>query len=526
MEQIETVKMISDEHAEDVEDHNDIVEEESQKENISVSPIEPLEDVVEDDYLKELKEKDNTGIYKKLVDVDDIKDELISLPTVPSNVLYSYIQESALIKEELYNKDINVSHGVLTNLNTLPYVVEPGFFKTFIPNKNIKSELAYKEKPIRYEEVNIRGGSKERSALDKIRSVTRVGRNIQAPLWNTGIRITILVPPVNDVYELKKKLRDLNIESDVDTGGLLYSNKKIKLYTEITNFISSYVLDTTLSIPEDKTLYDFVSVEDIALAIVGASLSLYPNGNYVTIACANTTNIINGIPKCNFVANSKVDPRELIKIDTTRVTDTMLDIISRRNSGSVSIEDLEVYKNEYIKNDEYGKIVVPYESSDLIFTLTNPSIGTFIRRGNTWYEDLVSKLYNVGNLTYEAKKEEIDKIIELSVLGTYNSYVTSITVEDEVFTDEETIDSLLNEVSQDNYLYNIYIKQVMNFISYNTIANIGTNNYLCPVCNTRQKDEENVKNIFEMEYIWMDPIAYFLEIMNSKLTKLQKRAVN
>ena len=99
-------------------------------------------------------------------------------------------------------------------------------------------------------------------------------------------------------------------------------------------------------------------------------------------------------------------------------------------------------------------------------------------------------------------------------------------MEGEEFTDEETIDELLNEISQDNYLYNIYMKNIMEFISYNTIANIGTNNFLCPSCNTKQKDEEDVRNIFEMEYVWMDPIAYFLEIMNSKLTKMQKRTTN
>lgn len=477
--------------------------------------------------LTELKEKDNVGVYKNIIPDNEIKDdEIISLPTLPSSILYGYIQDSALIKEELYSKDINTSHAVLTNLGSVPYSVEHGFFKNIVPGDSIKSEMNYKDKTIKFEEVNIRSGNSKRAAIDKIRNVTRVGKNIQVPLWNVGIRITILVPPVNAVYDLKKKLRDLNIESDVDTGGLLFSNKKIKLYKEITEFISKYILDTTLDIPEDKVLYDFVPVQDIALAIVGASLSLYPNGNIVTIACAKTTEIVNGIPKCNFVANSKVDPRDLVKIDSSRVTDVMLDIISRRNSKSVSVQDIELYRNEYIKDESYNKIVVPYDTGDLIFTLGNPVISKFISRGDKWYDDLVSQLYNVGNLTYETKKEEIEKIIELSVLGTYNSYITSIEVDGEVYTDDETIDELLNEISQDNYLYNIYMKRVMEFISYNTLANIGTNNFLCPTCNSKQKDEEEIKNIFEMEYVWMDPIAYFLEIMNSKLTKMQKRTTN
>ena len=531
------VKMVLTEDNDTVEDTNDNPinnTEETSPENVNVEAIvvpdvpkqEDPYDSEEENILKELKGKDNLGIFKEFVGDDDIKDEIIALPTVPSNILYSYVQQSANIKKELYEKDINISHAVLTNLNTLPYAIEPGFFKTFVPNDNIKSKMSYKDKEVKFEEVDIVGGDKKRSAIDKIRKVTRVGKNIQAPLWNTGIRITFIVPPVNDVYELKKKLRDLNIESDIDSGGLLYSNKKIKLYKEITTFISNYILDTTLDIPEDKTLYDFVPIQDIALTIVGASISLYPNGNYVTVACSNTTVIKNNIPKCNFISNAKVDPRELVKIDSSRVTETMLEIISRRNTGSVSVEDLITYRNEYIKDENFNKIVVPYEDSELIFTLANPSISTFIRRGDKWYDDLLSKLYNVGNLTAEAKKDEIDKIIELSVLGTYNSYITSIIVDGETFDDEEAIDEMLNEVSQDNYLYNIYIKHIMNFISYNTIANIGTNNFICPTCNERQKEETNYRQIFEMEYIWMDPIAYFLEIMNSKLTKLQKRTAN
>ena len=475
------------------------------------------------------EEKDVVGIYKNIVEDKDVDDDLIALPTVPSDVLYSYVQNSSTIKEEVYNKDINVSHSVLTNLNTLAYVVEPGFFRGIKPNPDIVNEVNYKDKKIKFEEVNIRSGSKEKSALDKIRSVTRIGKNIQAPLWNTGIRVTILVPPVNEIYELKKKLRDLNIESDIETGGLLFSNKKIKLYTEITTFISSYIMDTTLAVPEDKTLFDFVNVVDIALLIVGTSLSFYPNGNYVTVACTNTTKIINQVPKCNFVANSKVDTKELVKIDNSRITDTMLEIINRRNSGSVTVADLETYRKEFINNNDFFKIIVPYETSDLVFNLAIPDINTFIRRGNVWYDDLVAKLYNVGQMNLETKKNEIDKIIELSVLGVYNSYVISVEIEGELFTDEETIDSLLNEVSQDNYLYNIYLKHIMNFISYITIANIGTNNYLCPLCKTKQKQEEEdgiKKSAFEMEYIWMDPIAYFLEIMNSKLTKMQKRVIN
>lgn len=523
---IESVKIVAGDIIEDTPINNT-------EDVVTTEGIESAENLLEhqdNEYeksLSELKEKDNIGIYKNFITNEELKDEeIISLPTVPNSILYEYIQDSAFIKEELFNKDINTSHAVLTNLGTVPYSVEHGFFRKIKPSDDIKSEIPYKDKFIRFEEVNIRSGNTKRSAIDKIRNVTRVGKNIQLPLWNTGIRITILVPPVNAVYDLKKKLRDLNIESDVDTGGLLYSNKKIKLYKEITEFISKYVFDTTLAIPEDKTLYDFVPVQDIALEIVGASLSLYPNGNIVTIACAKTTDIINGVPKCNFVTNSKVDPRDLVKIDSTRVTDVMLDIISRRNSGSVTVQDLETYRNEYIKDDKYNTIIVPYESGELIFKLSNPVINKFITRGDKWYDDLVSKLYNVGNLTYDAKKEEIEKIIELSVLGTYNSYITSVIVEGEEFTDEETIDELLNEISQDNYLYNIYMKNIMEFISYNTIANIGTNNFLCPSCNTKQKDEEDVRNIFEMEYVWMDPIAYFLEIMNSKLTKMQKRTTN
>lgn len=529
---IKPVKMVPDNN--DLEQHNEIVVKEEVIESGQVeaiiettpSKVSDSYDSEQENYIKELKEKDTTGIYKTIVSDDEIKEELISLPTLPSNILYSYIQESATIKDEQYNKDINIPHTVLTNLGTLPYVIDPAFFKTIVPNKDIKSELTYKDKIVKFEEVNIRGGNKEKAAIDKIRNITRVGKNIQVPLWNTGIRITLIVPPVNAIYDLKKKLRDLNIESDVDAGGLLFSNKKIKLYKDICNFISNYILDTTLDIPEDKTLYDYVSVVDIALTIVGTSLSLYPNGNYVTITCAKSSEIKNGVPKCNYMASSKIDPRDLVKIDSSRVTDTMLDIISRRNSGSVSVDDLITYKNEYIKDTSYNNIVVPYETGDLIFTLELPSINHFLTAGDKWYDELLSQIYNIGNLTYELRKEEIEKIIELSVLGVYNSYVKSVTVEDEIYTDQETIDGCLNEVSQDNYLYNIFMKGVMSFISYHTIANIGTNNFLCPNCKSKQLEEDNIKNIFEMEYIWMDPISYFLEIMNSKLTKMQKRTTN
>lgn len=495
--------------------------------NDVVTNVDNNTEILETKVNEEVIERDIVGIYTNLQEDKNVnEDDLISLPTLPSSELLSYVNASALIKEDLYSKDINVSHSVLTNLNTLQYIVNPKLYSGFVYNKDVfKSEVDYKDKKIKFEEVNIRSSNKENAAIDKIRSITRIGKNIQVPLWNTGIRVTIMVPPINAVYDLKKKIRDLNIESDIDTGGLLFSNKKIKLYKEILTFISSYILDSTLDIPEGKSLYDFIVFEDISLLIIGISLSLYPNGNYVTIVCSKTSEIKNNVPSCNFVTNAKIDPRELVKIDTTRVTDKMLDIISRRNSGSVSVSDLEDYRKEYIKNEDFFKIVVPYESDDLIFNLTNPVISDFLERGLSWYDDLVDSLYNVGSLSLEAKKEEIDKIIELSILGVYNSYIKSIELQNEIFDDNKTLDGLLNEISQDNYLYNIYLKHILNFINYNTIANIGTNNFLCPTCNSLQKDMEEGDR-FSLEYIWMDPITYFLEIMNSKLTKMQKRINN
>ena len=477
----------------------------------------------DNDIVEKEVEYDTNGIYT--LSDEETDDNFISLPTLPSNALLEYIKNSSTIKEETYVKDINTSHAVLTNLNSIPFTVSEEYFKNIKFNNNrYKPNMEYNGKKIQYEEVKLQSSDKKLKAIDRVRSITRIGKNIQIPLWNTGIRVTISVPPINSLYDLKKKLRDLNIEIDTDTGGLLFSNKKIKLYKEILDFISVYILDTTLEIPEDKTLFDYIKVQDIALLIIGISLSLYPNGNNITIACFKTTEIKQGKPSCNFVTSAKIDPKELVKIDTDRVTDKMLEIISRRNSNSVTIEDLETYQNEFILNKNQN-INIEYDIGNLLFNLLNPDINKFISKGGLWYDDIIEKLYGIGNLIENNKKEELEKLIELNLLGSYNSYVNNIVIDDEILEDDDIIFETLNEVTQDNYLYNIFIKEIIEFISYNTIANIGTNNFLCPSCNNKQKTEKT-SNKFEMEYVWLDPLSYFLEIMNSKLIKMQKRTIS
>lgn len=502
-----SVKMIPDE----------IIEEAT----VNISEVENTDEIIEESIEKEI---DTNGIYT-LTEDDDDEENFVSLPTLPSNILLEYIKESGTIKEEIYAKDINTANAVLTNLNSLPFTVSEEYFKNMKYDTNrYKPEMTFESKKIRFEEVNIGSSDKKLKALNKVRSITRIGKNIQIPLWNTGIRVTISVPPINSLYDLKKKLRDLNIEIDTDTGGLLFSNKKIKLYKEILDFINVYILDTTLDIPDDKTLFDYIKVQDIALLIIGISLSLYPNGNNITIACFKSTEIKNGVPLCSFVTNSKIDPRDLVKIDTERVTDKMLEIISRRQSNSVSIEDLETYHNEFILTKD-KTIEIEYDIGTLLFNLQNPDINSFLNKGSLWYDDIIEKLYGIGNLLENNKKEELDKLIELNLLGTYNSYVKSLTIDDETLDEDDIIFETLNEVTQDNYLYNIFIKDIIDFISYNTIANIGTNNFICPKCKEKQKVEKS-KNKFEMEYIWLDPLSYFLEIMNSKLIKMQKRTIS
>ena len=86
--------------------------------------------------------------------------------------------------------------------------------------------------------------------------------------------------------------------------------------------------------------------------------------------------------------------------------------------------------------------------------------------------------------------------------------------EDELDENLDMLTDVLAEYSSDDISLNYFLEKLFNYISSITIAGVAVNTFTCPVCKEKQTEEN--------ELIWLDPITYFLEILDYRFISITR----
>ena len=530
-----------------MENNNDL-------EIVGSEPIDKVEDAVDSQVTEsqtelpvetktettEIKEVKDIGIYKN-VDTNILdKDKLISIPKIPYEQYYLYLNNVNEISKEYMENNVNASLSSYFNVSGMNGTVSKATANGF--SIDSPSVLSREDVIVGPRKVTRTGKTKESRIKSIVSNVISGGQTVQFPLNNSGFQITMTHPGTNELFECRKTLRNLAIDSEINVGGLLYNSTKTRLINHIIDFALEYIQDTTLDFDKGnlgkrdfKQIKKYIDPMDYPFIIACMGMSLTPQGNTTSITCVNTTVIeetkdskgkITKKPKCDYIATATLSVKDTIRLKDERYTETMFDIISRVKSKTVSLDDLKTYQIERMKNmsKDLDKITFSGNGESITFNLYNPNYENYEKVSLAYVTNLENILYGLGDADNEDRDKTLSDLLELNKLSGFIHYLKSVDIGSDTidlvnYVDEEEfnkniseVTEILSEFNSDNLTMNIYLEKLFEFISYSNIASLAVNNFQCPKCKEKQNKDD--------ELIWLDPLNYFLEILDYRFTNI------
>ena len=362
------------------------------------------------------------------------------------------------------------------------------------PDTDFTNEIKYGDKELNLRHINFKqttGVISGATAVARITSLMGVGEITQVPLWHSGFWITIRPPKSADVINIEYELSKNVINLGRQTNTLVFSNSSVLFNKIITEFILKHITETSLKLPADEDILDYIDVRDLNLLVIGMITSMYPRSIPITKSCINSTIIEDDKPKCSFTVQGKLDPKKMIVKDNKRITKEMKEHMSNRTPNSVTVDAVKEYQRLLnLNNDDILKVI--YNENEIVMTLQNPNLKNYIKNGELWINNIISsaeELFTESD-TELIKNSKVSDILKSVIFGIYNTYIAKLETNGVSVIDNETITSILDNISNNKDGYNVYIKAIKKFISNTNIALVATPNYECPECSKLQNEED------------------------------------
>lgn len=354
-----------------------------------------------------------------------------------------------------------------------------------------------------------------------IRAMSHLGLGAlyQAPLYHTGIWVTLKPPTESEIVELNRLMVADKVEFGRYSYGLAYSNMTSFMVDRLVDFAIDHIYDTTAKtdeLPIDQ-LKEFISCQDFPALLHGLVCAMYPNGFQYRRACSNDPE------KCNHVSEELLNVSKLLWVNTAALTDWQKTHMSARKSKSKDKASIVRYKEELKRIQNLTIKVNDDADNGLSVTLRTPSIGEYVDAGHRWIgeiTDVVERALGV-DATNNERNNFIKRHSQATAMRNYIHWVQSIEFGTNTIDDRETIESTFNVFSSDDDIRTNYTAAVIDYIHSSTVVVVGIPVFDCPKCDKVQKSSielVNFKNI-----IPLDVMQLFFALLHQKLGKLVAR---
>lgn len=366
----------------------------------------------------------------------------------------------------------------------------------------------------------------------KITSMLKLGETMYVPLWNSGFWISIVPPQQRDLINLEIQIAKEEVNLGRTTWNYIYSNYAV-IYTRIiTDFIISNIKESTLQKPAEDDYRKYIKMTDLYPLVLGILCCIYPKGLPVTVFCANNTVIgEDGLPTCDYKADVNTDPKKLLVVNRDKLTDKMLEQMSRRLPNSVTVNEALDYQ-ERIRTNATSSVKLTSENDvDIEFEFKIPTIAENIDLGEKWVSTIESKIEDLFTSAdgKDAKDAALNKIADIGILSIYSSFVNSIKTSNEEETIELTqvdlITDTLDKLSIDDNIAKGFIKAVDRYIYDSSISIVAIPNFICPKC--KEEGNKVTKKVGGFkEFIPIEVLKYFLDHVNLRINTVIRRTLS
>lgn len=376
---------------------------------------------------------------------------------------------------------------------------------------------------IKPKKLNLKSNASGKALIiDKINQTMDIGQRVKIPLYHSGFWIAMNPPKADDISKLILKLNNAKISISRASRTLLHTSSKIILEDIIIEFILSRVFYTSLKIPAGVPITKYISIFDKPSLIMAVVASMYPNGHNFTINCKNThiRNKKKISTKCDFTTSGVVDVLETLVVDKSRMTQFMIDTLSKDGKDMVSVSEIERYKQELDdSNDENYNLKVAIRDEELTMRMKHPNIYYYHKDGKKWLSQILDKVDRLLETEVADRDKVISDVIFFNNCNTYKGFITSVKMGDDTNIKDDEIEDVLVALSGSKETQKAFNKVVRRCIERSSISIFGFSNYICPKC--QEKQIEDLKDHPWNTVLPIDPYEYFLELSVSKISNLQ-----
>ena len=402
------------------------------------------------------------------------------------------------------------------------------------PENDYVNHLEFGGAKLNTRTINISTNQKltQESAIARIYGLLGVGEVVQVPLWHSGFWVTIKPIKQKDFINLYTELTNSNVELGRLTNTLIYSNYSVVFTRILTEFIISNITEYTIKLTDDASLLDYIKIQDLFPLANGIISAMYPKGLDIVKSCVNTLKFDSksNEPMCDYSIAAKVDSKKLLWVNRKALDKYMINHMSKRTAGSVSMAEVKEYQSRLKKRSETVITGKSETGVTVKFDISMPLLKDYIEAGERWVNSLIAdteKLYTPQD-TDQDKHTRLTDVIASSRLNTYNSYIEKVTFIDSkgtetTFEKPEAIKEVLDTISGDQTLFIDVLTHISKFISNSSIAIIATPNFTCPKCKSSQTDIEANKPF--SEFIPLNIIENFFDLGGLRKEGLKRKGL-
>lgn len=356
--------------------------------------------------------------------------------------------------------------------------------------------------------------SGERGTL-RFMKFTGLGTVFTVPLWHTGIWLTLKTPSEARLLELYREIMMDKIGLGRANYGLALS-ALVYVYSErVVKMALEQMYSTNLKGYDD--LLDVISCHDVPTIIWGMACAIWNNGFQYERPCSHNPE------KCNYVATERLDVSKLLWVNKNAFTPWQLNLMTRKKSGSVTMEEVARYKSELVHSQERRISIKAANGSEFFMDLNIPTAKQYFEYSNDWANSVVSSVEQ--SLQSEPSETDRNTFIaetaRASIMRQYAHWVSSIIFDDNTISDKPTIESILENLSADDEVRTQYSTQVRKYINDTAVSVIGIPSYKCPNCHGEQKYEPRNESLYSI--IPLDIVNTFFYLHVQKTRSIRSR---
>lgn len=332
---------------------------------------------------------------------------------------------------------------------------------------------------------------------------------------HSGMWLKIHVPRGKDLHNILATQTLNRNQLGYATRGATLSADTALRNMSFLNWLLDRVMATNMKDSSRPAIRRNLVAMDIQLLAQQCASAIHPSGFPTDRACSSKPGV------CTHIESAILRISKMQFIDEDRFTEKQYQHLSTllRTNGAKTEEDMAAYRREFGMVSSSA-----IDCGDgIIFNLAPPTVEIYEDTAEEWASGTKRESDEILSLmTEQEARKHTEEQAAMQTLTRYGAWVESINMNGRFAQDRLSIREALINFSEREDIVEKFVAGVKKYITDCTVAAVGVNDYVCPVCNGRQAhmDSGLLSSIAPL-----DAVTAFFTLARLKTQQLQSNAL-